>query len=126
MKQCDYCGKPIDYHHQYCCEECEKNAIHYYNRERRSEKLISFVNIISFFGVIAGCIIAAIYSGKIGCFVCAPLLALLGCVYFICPFAPENITKKYKIIRAQKFIRLFAIIFLAIAVILLALAIFLF
>ncbi|MGN1112536.1 MAG: hypothetical protein ACI4RP_04965 [Acutalibacteraceae bacterium] len=122
MKQCEYCAKEIDYNHQYCCDECEKEALIYYARQKRSERPVSVINFIAFFGVIVGGFCAALFNTKIGSLLCAVMLALLGAAYLIFPYAPDNIIKKYKIEKSIKIIRIIALVFLAMAVVLTVLA----
>ncbi|MGN0499497.1 MAG: hypothetical protein ACI4F6_10650 [Acutalibacteraceae bacterium] len=126
MKTCDYCAKEIDYHHQYCCDECEKEAQYFYAKQKRSERPVSIINMIAFIGVIIGGFCAALYNPQQGSLLCAAMLILLGIAYLIFPFAPDNIIKKYKIQKSIKIIRIIALGFLALAAVLLALAVFVF
>ncbi|MCQ4023170.1 MULTISPECIES: MFS transporter [unclassified Ruminococcus] len=126
MKTCDYCAKQIDYHHQYCCDECEKEAQLYYTRQKRSERPVSIVNVIAFFGAIIGGFCAAIFDPQKGTAFCAVMLTLLGITYLIFPYAPDGIVKKHKILKSIKLIRSIAIGFLAMAAVLFVLAIFVF
>lgn len=126
MKLCNYCAKQIGYNELYCCDECEKNAMIFFNKEKRSEKLISVINIIGFFGLFIGMLIAFIGSRVIGSLVCSALLLLLGITYLVFPFAPENIIKKYKIKKSIKFIRIVAAAFIVLSIIILILGLFVF
>ena len=122
MKQCEYCAKQIDYNHQYCCDECEKQSLYYYARQKRSERPVSVINFIAFFGVIVGGFCAALFNTKLGSLLCAVMLTLLGIAYLIFPYAPDNIVKKYKIMKSIKIIRIIALGFLAMAAVLSVLA----
>ncbi len=118
MKQCDYCAKEIDYSRQYCCDDCEKKAQIFFNKGKRSEKIVSVVNIIAFFGIIVGGLCGVIFNAKDGFIVCAAMLLLLGILYLIFPFAPENIIHKYKIKCSIFMIRTFATAMIVISAIL--------
>lgn len=118
MKLCDYCANEIDYNEQYCCSECEKEALAYYAKEKRSEKLVSVVNLIGVFGLMGAAIAAVTFAAKTGCLIGAALVLILGITYLIFPFAPESIVKKYKIKKSIKIIRIFAAVLLAVSVVL--------
>lgn len=108
MKQCDYCAKEIDYSHQYCCDECEKKAQIFYIKEKRAEKITSIINVIAFLGVMIGGLCGVIFNAREGFITCAAMALILGVLYIIFPFAPENIKNKYKIQRSIKIIRIVA------------------
>lgn len=112
MKHCDYCANEIGYNEQYCCSECEKESLAYYAREKRSEKIVSVVNLISVFGLIGVTIAAVTFAAKTSCLIGAALVLILGITYLIFPFAPESIIKKYKIKKSIKLIRSFAVVLL--------------
>ncbi len=126
MKTCDYCAKEIDYNHQYCCDECEAQALAFYTKQKRSERPVSIINMIAFIGVIVGGFCCALYDAVQGSLLCAAMLLLLGIAYLIYPFAPDNIVKKFKIQKSVKLIRMLALCFVGLAVILTLLAVFVF
>ena len=124
MKQCEYCAREIDYSKQYCCDECEKNAKIFFNKEKRSEKIVSAVNCIAFLGIMVSVIIAIAFMPKLGALCCAAFLFIIGIIFAIFPFAPESITKKYKIKKAVVLMRIFALLFVIASVILLLVGLF--
>ncbi len=126
MKQCGYCAKEIDYNHQYCCDECERNALIFFNDEKKSERIVSIVNVLGFLGVMLGGLAAIIFDASIGSLVCAGCLLLLGVVFIFFPFAPESIIDKFKIKKSIKLIRIFAVVLLVLGLILLLLGFFVF
>lgn len=124
MKLCNYCAKEIGYNEQYCCEECEKNALIYYNKEKRSEKIVSVINVICFIGLFVAMLIAFVAKISIGSLIGAAFMLILGITCFIYPFAPEGVVKKRKIKSSVKLFKIIALVFMGIAVALLILGIF--
>lgn len=118
MKKCEYCDRELEsYHLQYCKDtDCEDRALKFYDTRSRFENLFGVINIIGVIAVMGG-LIAAMFVPNIGCAVVACALVLLGITVLILPFAPENFYKKYHIKKTTVFVRAFAVILLAAAVV---------
>lgn len=119
MKKCDYCAKQIEYNEQYCCYECEKSANNFYKKEKRSEKIVAVINLVTILGIIISGFIAIASFARTACLVCASSFITLGITYFVFPCAPENIIKQYKLKKSIKIIKIIASAFLVLAAILL-------
>lgn len=100
MKQCDYCGQEITYDLQYCCEQCESNALKYYKNEKRFRNIFGFINAVSIICVMIACFMALLFSTKIAMITAGIALIILGFAVFIFPMPTLNQIKKQKIKKA--------------------------
>lgn len=109
MKRCDYCGKEITYHQQYCDEKCERLAKKYYRTARNMRTIFSIVNIAGLIGLILGLFWAVLSSAQTGAFIAGAAALILGFLYFLLPFGTEEQIKKNKIEKTVKRIKLLGI-----------------
>ena len=100
MKRCDYCGQEITYDLQYCCEQCNDNALKYYKNEKRFRNIFGFINAVSIISVMIACFIALLFSVKIALITAGTVLIILGLAVFIFPMPTLNQIKKQKIKKA--------------------------
>ncbi len=106
MKKCEYCAKEITYFEQYCCDECEKNAIAFHSRSERFSKLFYIVNTICVFGIPVGLFFAA-FNPAVGIPVSAVSCLILGLMLILLPFPTEGMVRKHKLQKAIKISRIF-------------------
>lgn len=99
MKKCEYCGKEISYHQQYCDEKCENNAISFYEKRDNFTKIFAVLN-----GIFVMCIGIGIFvfsfSHMTGSIMVTTALLVLGIVYLCLPFPAEIMIHKYKLKKA--------------------------
>ncbi|MBR1482091.1 MAG: DUF2116 family Zn-ribbon domain-containing protein [Ruminococcus sp.] len=108
MKQCDFCGKEITYHEQYCSDDCQLHANRFYERTEKFAKLFTGVNVVCIFGIPVGLFLMSVVR-PVGTALAAGSCILLGLILLIFPFPTEGMIKKFKIsksIRITRFIGL--------------------
>lgn len=120
MKKCDYCGKEISYMEQYCDENCQRNALKYYDLQEKYAKLFSFINIICVFGIPIGIFIST-FAASIGFTLLSFSVAVEGLIIVILPFPVENMITSMKIKKAMNVTRLIGAGFLILGIILIIL-----
>lgn len=116
MKKCEYCGKEITYFEQYCSEDCQRNAIKYYDKVEKFTNIFAIINCVCIFGIPIGIIIFS-FANAIGATVLAASLVILGLTISMFPFPVENMITKHKIEKAQKLTRVFGFIILGLGII---------
>ncbi|MBQ9673108.1 MAG: hypothetical protein IJV39_00590 [Ruminococcus sp.] len=116
MKKCDYCGTEISYHDIYCGEECQDKAAKFYNLRDEYEKLFTFLDAVFVFMIPIGLFIG-MFAGNLGDILIVSGLIGLGIMLLILPFPTESMIKKYKIKKAKKLCRYFALILIAVGII---------
>ena len=77
MKQCEYCGKNISYHDQYCSDECQIAANQYYSKTEKFAKPFMVVNTVCVFGIPVGIFLMSVQR-MIGASVAATSCVVLG------------------------------------------------
>ena len=106
MKKCDYCAKEITYFEQYCCDECEREAIRFHRRSERFSKIFLIVNTICVFGIPVG-LFSAAFNPPVGVVVSTLSCLILGIMLIALPFPTEGMIKKHKLKKAIKLSRIF-------------------
>lgn len=107
MKKCEYCAKEISYHEMYCCDECEKSAMQFYELREKYQKLFSVINGI-FVLAIGVCLFMYSFLRDAGAIGCSFSLLVLGIMYFFLPYPPEVMINKYKLKKSIKITRIIA------------------
>ncbi|HCA04436.1 MAG TPA: hypothetical protein DEO32_00910 [Ruminococcaceae bacterium] len=108
MKQCEFCAKEISYEEMYCCDECEKQVLQYYERSERFAKPFSMINVVCLFGIMGGMFLfplAKVFGAVIAIVCCA----VLGVLLLLLPFPTESMIKKFKLKKAMKITRIVGI-----------------
>ena len=118
MKRCDYCGKEISYHLQYCCDECSENALNFYKNEKRFKNIFGFINVISIVSLMIACFIALLFSAKIALITAGIALLVMGIGVFSFPMPTLNQLKKQKIKKAIFSTRIIGIILAVLGIVL--------
>lgn len=108
MKQCEYCGKNISYHDQYCSDECQIAANQYYGKTEKFAKPFMIVNTVCVFGIPIGIFLMSIQR-MIGASVAAACCVILGIMLLIFPFATDGMIRKFKIGMATRVTRIVGI-----------------
>jgi predicted nucleic acid-binding Zn ribbon protein len=109
MKRCEYCGKEISYHQQYCDEDCQREAIKFYDFREKFSMLFGIINCICLFAIPIGAIAFA-FVDYLGLSIIACALLILGITVFFMPFPVENMLDKRKIKDAVKFTKILGIV----------------
>lgn len=108
MKQCEYCGKSISYHDQYCSDECQIAANQYYSKTEKFAKPFMIVNTVCVFGIPIGIFLMSIQR-MVGASVAAACCVILGIMLLIFPFATDGMIRKFKIGMATRVTRIVGI-----------------
>lgn len=116
MKKCEYCAKEITYFEQYCSEDCEGKANEYYKLVENKTKLFGTINIICFI-VLCIAFFWSVFQSSIGIYILGGVLMVMGLLYFLLPFGPENIKDKLKIQKMVKFVKILGISFIVIGLV---------
>lgn len=119
MKKCDYCAKEISYFDQYCCDDCQRKAIEFYDLQEKFTKIFSVVNGICVFAIPVGLFILS-FAFTVGFTMIALATLILGVTIMLLPFPVENMITSMKI---KKAVRVTRIIGLALSIIGIALVI---
>jgi putative Mn2+ efflux pump MntP len=109
MKQCAYCGKEIDYHEMYCCDECEDSAQAFFDMREKTQSTFSVVNGVCVLGI-GICIFIYAFLQDFAVIMGSSLLMALGAMYFFLPFPAEVMVNKYKLRKAIVLTRYIAIV----------------
>jgi hypothetical protein len=117
MKKCDYCGKEISYMEQYCCEDCQRKTIKYYDFQEKYTKLFSVINCICIFAIPIGIFVFPMVNA-LGFSITAFALVILGAMIFALPFPTEDMIRKFKLKKAVKICKILGIVLFAIGVVL--------
>lgn len=120
MKRCYYCGKEISYMEQYCCEDCARKAVQFYERNEKFQKLFSVMNAVCVMAIPIGIFLFSLVN-DVGFAIVAFAVLLLGITDTLLPFPVENMITKFKIQKAEKITRIIALIVLALGIVLTAL-----
>ena len=105
MKKCEFCAKEISYEEMYCCDECEKQTLQYYERSERFAKPFSMINIVCLFGIMVGMFIFPM-AKPFGAGIAIISCAVLGIMLLFLPSPTESMIKKFKGKKAMKITRL--------------------
>ena len=116
MKKCEYCGKEISYHEQYCDVECQKKALDFYELREKYTNIFSIINCICMFGIPIGIFLFSFHK-PLGFTVSAISLIILGLTVMLLPFPTENMLSKRKIMASVKFAKILGIGILAVGLI---------
>lgn len=116
MKKCDYCGKEISYFDQYCCDECQKETIKFYDNRDKYTNLFSIINGICVFGIPIGLIVFSLVN-YVGAGIISLSTLILGLTIIFLPFPVENMITKFKLKKAIKLTRIFGIIIFTLGII---------
>ena len=119
LKICEYCGKPIDYNHAFCDENCEHNTFLYYKQRRKWQSLFSALNIIgiitSMLGLLAGLMG---HSLKLGLLITGIGVMIIGILYLLFPYyGIDDQIKKKGIITTKRTVKMLGIIALLVGLI---------
>ena len=106
MKKCDYCAKEITYFEQYCCDECEKKALHFYEHSEKHSKKFLIINAVCVFGIPVGLFLAA-FNTPLGVSIASFCCLVLGIMLILLPFPTEGMIRKHKLQKAIKMCRIF-------------------
>ena len=120
MKKCDYCAKEITYFEQYCCDECEQNALQYHARSERFSKLFLIVNTICVFGIPVGLFFAA-FNHAVGVSIASLCCLVLGIMLILLPLPTDGMIRKHKLQKAIKMCRIFGGVVIGLGVLILGL-----
>ena len=120
MKKCEYCAKEITYFEQYCCDECQRKAIKFYDLREKYTKLFSFINCVCIFGIPVGIFLLS-FTMTVGFTLMAFSTLILGITVLLLPFPVENMISSMKIKKAVNVTKLIGLIILIIGVVLVAL-----
>ncbi|MBQ0097722.1 MAG: hypothetical protein KBS62_02130 [Oscillospiraceae bacterium] len=123
MKQCDYCAKEISYHEMYCCDECQKKTIDFYDLRDKYSKVFSIFNGIFVLSIGIG-IFAYSFLPTFGAFLIAVSLLVLSVLYFLFPFPPEIMIHKRKLEKSIKFCRIVSLVLFILGILATVFAIF--
>ncbi|MCH5298601.1 MAG: hypothetical protein J1E96_02450 [Ruminococcus sp.] len=118
MKKCDYCAKEISYFEQYCCDECQKNAIGFYDMQEKFTKIFSVINGICVFAIPVGLFVFS-FTAKLGFTMIALATLILGVTIMLLPFPVENMISTMKIKKAVKVTRIIGLALAIIGIVLL-------
>lgn len=116
MKKCEYCGKEISYFDQYCCDDCQRDAIKFYDFREKYTSIFSIINCISVFGIPVGIFIFA-FAKDIGFTIATISLIVLGIMVMILPFPTENMLSKRKIKQSVKLTRILGLILFVLGIV---------
>lgn len=105
VKKCEYCAKEISYMEQYCCEDCKREAIRFYDRQEKYTKLFSVINCVCVFAVPIGLFMFPMINA-VGFSMIAFSLVILGLTVFLLPFPTENMISKFKLKKAVNICRI--------------------
>ncbi len=117
MKKCDYCAKEISYFEQYCCDECQKKAIEFYDMREKFTKVFSVINAVCVFAIPIGLFVLS-FTAEIGFTMIALATTILGTTVMFLPFPVENMISSMKIKKAVKVTRIIGLALLMLGVIL--------
>lgn len=122
LKNCEYCNKEISYHQQYCCDDCEKAALNFYQTRERFTKIYSVFN-----GIFVLCIGIGIFlfsfTQLTGSIMVTTALFALGIMNILLPFPAEIMIHKFKLKKAITLSRYIGYIVLFLGIISLILSI---
>ncbi len=117
MKKCDYCGKEISYMEQYCCEDCHRKAIKFYDFQEKYTKLFSVINCICVFAIPIGLLFFSLVNA-IGFTMVAFALDFLGITVFLLPFPTDNMISKFKLKKATNICKALGVVLFCIGIVL--------
>ena len=118
MKTCEYCGKPIDYDHAFCNEECENNTFLYYKKRKHWQRFFGLMNTVGIVTVLLG-LLAGIISKmvKLGLLITGGGILLTGIIYVLFPYYGLDEQIKHKgIITSTKTVRMIGLIAILIGI----------
>lgn len=115
MKKCDYCAKEISYFDQYCCDECQKKSIEFYELQEKFTKIFSVVNGICVFAIPVGLFVLS-FTFKVGFTMIALATLILGIMIVLLPFPVENMISSMKIKKAVSVTRIIGLVLLIIGI----------
>lgn len=108
MKQCEYCGKEISYYDQYCSDECQKNAVDFYEKKEKYTGLFSVLCAVCVLSIGVGIFMFAFFA-EIGTAMVVGCCAVLALLLFFLPFPTDNMISKYKVKKAVKYTKYVAL-----------------
>lgn len=117
MKKCDYCAKEISYMEQYCCEDCQRKTIKFYDFQEKFTKLFSIINCICVFTIPVGLFMFSLVR-EIGASMIAFALTILGITVYLLPFPTENMISKFKLKKAVKICKIIGAVIFIVGIIL--------
>ena len=109
MKKCDYCAKEISYFDQYCCDECQKKAIEFYDTQEKYAKIFSVINGICVFAIPIGLFVLS-FTARIGFSMIALATFVLGLMIILLPFPVDNMISSMKIKKAVSVTRIIGLV----------------
>lgn len=115
MKKCEYCGKEISYHEQYCSDDCHICANNYYERSQKFTKLFYAVSMACVIGIPVGLFLFS-FLKLMGVLIASISAEALGFLLILIPIPTEGMIKKHKIKAAVRRTRIFGIFVLALGV----------
>lgn len=116
MKKCETCGKEITYFEQYCSDECQKEAIKFYEFKEKYEKIFSILNCICIFAIPVGIFLSSILR-EIGLTMVCVATVALGLLVILLPFPADNMLDKFKLNKAIKYTRIIGVVILLLGII---------
>lgn len=109
MKKCEYCGKEISYHEQYCNDDCHLCANKYYERSERFAKLFYVVSTACVIGIPVGLFLFSVLKLP-GIMIASISAEILGIMLIFIPIPTEGMIKKHKIKKAVMRTRIFGLV----------------
>lgn len=115
MKKCDYCGKEITYFEQYCCDECQRKTLNFYDFQAKFSKFFGIVNGICVFGIPIGLFMFSLRQ-SIGFTMISLSVLILGLMIVIFPFPVDNMISSMKLKKAVSVTRIIGAVLLALGI----------
>lgn len=123
MKKCEYCGKEISYHEQYCSEDCHLNANRFYERSEKLARPFYFLSTVCVIGIPIGLFLFS-FMRLPGAVIAAVCCEILGIMILLAPMPTEGMIKKNKIKKAMAKTRIFGLCMLALGFLIVGLLLF--
>jgi uncharacterized membrane protein len=120
MKKCDYCAKEITYFEQYCCDECQRKTLNFYDYQAKYSKLFAGINIVCLFAIPIGLFLFSFMSA-VGLTMIAFAVEALGLTIIIFPFPVENMISSMKLKKAINVTRIIGAALAAVGILLIIL-----
>ncbi|MBQ5398280.1 MAG: hypothetical protein IIU14_02460 [Ruminococcus sp.] len=117
MKKCDYCGKEITYFEQYCCDECQRKTLDFYDYQAKYSKFFGIVNAVCVMGIPIGLFMFSLVR-PIGFTMMSFAVLFLGLMIVIFPFPVENMISSMKLKKAVDVTRIIGAVLLALGILL--------
>ena len=112
MKKCEYCGKEISYHEQFCSDDCHIQSNKYYERSEKMARPFYFISTVCVIGIPVGLFLFSFLKLP-GAVITAVSCAILGLMIILFPMPTEGMIKKRTINKAVFRIRIFGVCVIA-------------